>query len=42
MALLIASFLIMVWIAGKVYRTGILMYGKKPSLSEVIKWMKYN
>lgn len=29
------------WMAGKIYRVGILMYGKKPSIKEMIKWMKY-
>ncbi|GAB3005426.1 ABC transporter permease [Niabella terrae] len=38
MALLIAGFLLMVWLAGKIYRTGILMYGKKPSWKEMLKW----
>lgn len=38
MALLVASFLFMVWFAGKIYRTGILMYGKKPTWKEMIKW----
>ncbi len=41
MALLIVGFIFMVWIAGKIYRTGILMYGKKSSLSEVVKWVRY-
>ncbi len=39
MALLIAGFLLMVWFAGKIYRTGILMYGKKASWKEMIKWV---
>lgn len=30
-----------VWVSGKVYRTGILMYGKKPSIAELIRWIKY-
>lgn len=30
-----------VWVSGKVYRTGILMYGKKPSVAEIIRWIKY-
>ena len=30
-----------VWISGKIYRTGILMYGKKPSVAEIIRWIKY-
>ncbi|HYV90417.1 MAG TPA: ABC transporter permease [Chitinophagales bacterium] len=41
MAILIISFLILTWIAGKIYRTGILMYGKKNSLREMIKWVRY-
>ena len=36
--LLIACFLFFTWITGKIYRTGILMYGKKPSWKEMIKW----
>jgi len=38
MTLLVASFLFMVWFAGKIYRTGILMYGKKPTWKEMLKW----
>lgn len=38
MGVLILSFLITVWFAGKIYRTGILMYGKKPTWKEMIKW----
>ncbi|MEO5948535.1 MAG: ABC transporter permease [Chitinophagaceae bacterium] len=38
MALLILGFIFTVWFAGKIYRTGILMYGKKPSWKEMIKW----
>ena len=38
MALLILGFMITVWFAGKIYRTGILMYGKKPSWKEMLKW----
>lgn len=30
-----------VWISGKIYRTGILMYGKKSSLKEILKWIRY-
>jgi ABC-2 type transport system permease protein len=41
MSLLVISFIGMVWLAAKVYRTGILMYGKKPTLREMIKWIKY-
>jgi ABC-2 type transport system permease protein len=38
MALLIGGFLLTTWFAGKIYRTGILMYGKKPSWKEMLKW----
>ncbi|WP_405205605.1 ABC transporter permease [Aquimarina sp. LLG6339-5] len=40
-ALLIGSIVFMVWFAGKIYRIGILMYGKKPSYKELFKWLKY-
>ena len=40
-ALLYATFLIVVWGAGKIYRVGILMHGKKPSLKELLRWMRY-
>jgi ABC-2 type transport system permease protein len=30
-----------VWFASKIYRVGILMYGKKPSYKEIFKWLKY-
>ncbi|MCC5918744.1 MAG: ABC transporter permease [Cryomorphaceae bacterium] len=39
MALLIGAILLSVWIAGKIYRTGILMYGKKPTFKELYKWL---
>ncbi|MES2893640.1 MAG: ABC transporter permease [Bacteroidota bacterium] len=38
MSLLIAGFLFTTWLAGKIYRTGILMYGKKASWKEMFKW----
>jgi len=38
MAMLILGFIFTVWFAGKIYRTGILMYGKKPSWKEMIRW----
>lgn len=41
MALLIGTFLGAVWMSGKIYRVGILMYGKKPSLREILKWLNY-
>lgn len=41
MAILVASFLACVWIAGRIYRTGVLMYGKKPSFKEIFRWITY-
>ena len=41
MALMIITFLAFVWMAAKIYRTGILMYGKKTSWKEMWKWLKY-
>lgn len=42
MGLMIITFLAFVWMAAKVYRTGILMYGKKTSWKEIWKWLKYS
>ncbi|MFM8591791.1 MAG: ABC transporter permease, partial [Sphingomonadales bacterium] len=39
MVILVLSFLAMVWLAGKIYRTGILMYGKKITWGEMLKWI---
>lgn len=39
--LLYASFVGMIWLCGKIYRIGIFMYGKKPTLMEIVKWAKY-
>jgi len=41
-SLLVATFLGMTWVAAKVYRTGILMYGKKASYKEIWKWLRYS
>jgi ABC-2 type transport system permease protein len=41
MALLVIGFLLTTWIAAKIYRTGILMYGKKVSYRELWKWLTY-
>ncbi|MGD0597700.1 MAG: ABC transporter permease [Sedimentisphaerales bacterium] len=38
--LLAASVLLMMWLAGKIFRTGILMYGKRPSLREISRWLR--
>lgn len=39
--ILYLSFLAMVWVAAKIYRIGIFMYGKKPSLRDLIRWARY-
>jgi ABC-2 type transport system permease protein len=41
MAILTVSFVAAVWLSGKIYRTGILMYGKKVSWGEMWKWLFY-
>lgn len=40
-ALLYATAIFIIWCSAKIYRVGILMYGKKPSIKEIIKWMNY-
>ncbi|WP_262510094.1 ABC transporter permease [Candidatus Ulvibacter alkanivorans] len=39
--ILFATFMGTVWFAAKIYRVGILMYGKKPTYKEIFKWLKY-
>ncbi len=39
--ILAGTFVAMTWFAAKIYRTGILMYGKKLSYKEIFKWLKY-
>lgn len=41
MFILVVSFLIITWLAAKIYRVGILMYGKKTSYRELFKWLRY-
>ncbi|MDE5664886.1 MAG: ABC transporter permease [Duncaniella sp.] len=41
LVLLAIGFISMVWLAGKIYRVGIFMYGKKPSIKELIRWINY-
>ncbi len=40
--LMIASIFGLIWFTGRIFRVGILMYGKKPTLPEVVKWIKYS
>ncbi|MGV3761778.1 ABC transporter permease [Parapedobacter sp.] len=40
-ALLVGGFIVTTWVAGRIYRVGILMYGKKASYRELVKWFRY-
>jgi ABC-2 type transport system permease protein len=42
LALSVAATIGVVYVAAKIYRVGILMYGKRPSLVELLKWLKYS
>ncbi len=42
MGIMIVTFTAFVWMAAKIYRTGILMYGKKTSWKEMWKWLRYS
>lgn len=41
LAILYGTSFLFVWVSGKIYRVGILMYGKKPTLKEMMKWVRY-
>lgn len=41
LAVLYASFMLLIWLCAKIYRVGIFMYGKKPSVAELIRWARY-
>jgi ABC-2 type transport system permease protein len=41
LGLLVITVILIVRLAAKIYRVGILMYGKKPTFKEVVKWLKY-
>jgi len=40
-AIIILTIILMIWLTGKIFRVGILMYGKRPTLPEIIKWIKH-
>jgi ABC-2 type transport system permease protein len=42
LALMVLSIYGMVWVATRIYRVGILMYGKRPTLPEMLRWLKYS
>jgi ABC-2 type transport system permease protein len=37
----VLSILFFTWISAKIYRVGILMYGKRPTVPEIVKWLRY-
>jgi ABC-2 type transport system permease protein len=39
---LMVTIAIVLWLASRIYRVGILMYGKKPNLPEILRWLKYS
>jgi ABC-2 type transport system permease protein len=39
--LLVLGILGVVWVAARTYRVGILMYGKKPTFPEIVKWVRH-
>ena len=41
MVFMVAGFIFTTWLAGRIYRTGILMYGKKITYKEIAKWLRY-
>ncbi len=41
LVVLYASFMFLIWLCAKIYRVGIFMYGKKPTLIEIIRWARY-
>lgn len=39
---MVLTIAVILWVASRIYRVGILMYGKKPNLPEIIRWLKYS
>jgi ABC-2 type transport system permease protein len=39
--LMLVTIVGMIWIVGRIYRVGVLMYGKRPTLPEIIRWIRY-
>lgn len=40
--LMVATIIGVVWLASKIYRIGVLMYGKRPTIPELVKWLRYS
>ena len=41
-ALMTVTIVAILWVSARIYRVGILMYGKKPNLPEILRWLKYS
>jgi ABC-2 type transport system permease protein len=39
---MMATIAVVLWLSSRIYRVGILMYGKKPNLPEILRWLKYS
>jgi ABC-2 type transport system permease protein len=39
--IMLATIVLMIWLVAKIYRVGILMYGKKPTIPEIARWLRY-
>jgi ABC-2 type transport system permease protein len=42
MLIMLVTIMGFVWLSAKIYRVGILMYGKRPNLAELGRWLRYN
>jgi ABC-2 type transport system permease protein len=40
--LMVATIIGAVWLASKIYRVGVLMYGKRPTVPELVRWLRYS
>jgi ABC-2 type transport system permease protein len=40
-ALMVVAIVVVIWLCARIYRVGVLMYGKKPNLPEIIRWIRY-
>jgi ABC-2 type transport system permease protein len=41
LVLVLLAIFVTIWLTSKIFRIGILMYGKRPTLPEIIKWIRY-
>jgi ABC-2 type transport system permease protein len=39
--ILVISTVLVIWLSARIFRVGILMYGKRPTLAEIVKWVRY-